>query len=89
MQIHNKKGGKVNISDCVKAKTQHEQKWENFKGISKSLTKVQRDQLAKAWTEKYNDKPKPTSALDVDSETLDFLITQAVAAQLGGNVVPV
>ena len=30
MQIHNKKGGKVNISDCVKAKTQHEQKWENY-----------------------------------------------------------
>ena len=30
MQIHNKKGGKVNISDCVKAKTQHEEKWENY-----------------------------------------------------------
>ena len=69
--------------------SEHEQKWENFKGISKSLTKVQREQLTKAWTDKYGEKPKPTSALDVDSETLDFLITQAVAAQLGGNVVSV
>jgi hypothetical protein len=30
MEIHRKKGGKVNISDCVKAKTQHEQKWDNY-----------------------------------------------------------
>ena len=69
--------------------SEHEQKWENFKGISKALTKDQREQLAKAWTQTYNDKPKPTSALDVDSETLDFLVAQAVAAQMGGKVVPV
>lgn len=69
--------------------SEHEQKWENFKGISKALTKDQREQLAKAWTKTYNDKPKPTSALDVDSDTLDFLVAQAVAAQMGGSVVPV
>jgi hypothetical protein len=68
--------------------SEHEQKWENFKGISKALTKDQREQLAKAWTETYNNKPKPTSALDVDSDTLDFLVAQAVAAQMGGSVVP-
>ena len=68
--------------------SEHEQKWENFKGISKALTKDQREQLAKAWTETYSNKPKPTSALDVDSDTLDFLVAQAVAAQMGGSVVP-
>jgi hypothetical protein len=30
MTIHRKKGGKVNISDCVKAKTQHDEKWDNY-----------------------------------------------------------
>lgn len=30
MQIHHKKGGKVNISDCVKTKLNHEEKWEKY-----------------------------------------------------------
>jgi len=67
--------------------SEHEIMWENFRGMSKSLTKIQREQLAKAWTETYGDKPKPTSASDVDADTLEFLVTQAVAAQLGATVV--
>ena len=30
MQIHNKKGGKVNITDCVKVKLLHQERWENY-----------------------------------------------------------
>lgn len=67
--------------------SEHETMWENFKGMSKSLTKTQRDQLAKVWAEAYGDKPKPTSASDVDAETLEFLVAQAVAVQLGATVV--
>lgn len=68
--------------------TEHEQKWENFKGMSKALNKAQRDKLGAAWLETYGEKAKPSSALDVDGDTLDFLIAQAVAAQIGsGNVV--
>lgn len=68
--------------------TEHEQKWGNFKEMSKALTKIQRDKLGAAWTETYGEKAKPSSASDVDTDTLDFLIAQAVAVQLGsGNVV--
>lgn len=67
--------------------SEHETQWENFKVMSKSLSRTQREQLAKAWTETYGDKSKPTSASDVDPDTLNFLITQAVAAQLGATVV--
>jgi len=61
----------------------HEQKWENFKGISKALSKSQRESLSNAWMAQYGDKPKPQSASDVDAPTLEFLTSQAVAAQFG------
>lgn len=63
--------------------SEHEQKWENFKGISRSLSQSQRELISQAWTAEYGIKPKPQSASDVDGPTLDFLIAQAVAAQLG------
>jgi len=67
--------------------SEHEQKWENFKAMSKALTKAQKDRLSLAWVKTYGDKPKPTSASDVDGNTLDFLLTEAVAASLGATVV--
>lgn len=67
--------------------SEHERKWEDFKGISKNLTKTQKDKLSSAWSKKYLNKPKPISASDVDNETLDFLLTEAVAASLGATVV--
>jgi len=67
--------------------SEHEQKWENFKGMSRSFNKTQKDKLSSAWLQTYGNKPKPTSASDVDNETLDFLLAEAVAASFGGTVV--
>ena len=30
IEIHHEKRGDVNITDCVKVKTQHEEKWDNY-----------------------------------------------------------
>jgi hypothetical protein len=64
--------------------SEHEQRWESFKTMSKSLTKEQREQISSAWASEYGDKPKPTSANDVDDETLNFLIAHAMSAKLSG-----
>lgn len=69
--------------------SEHEQRWESFKNLSKSLSKAERDTISRAWSAKYGDKAKPTSAADVDAETLDFLLEQAVAAKMGGEFVAV
>ncbi len=67
--------------------TPHELNWENFKQVSKNLTKSQKDELNNSWINKYKDAPKPTSAKDVTPEVLDFLHTEAVRIQLGGQYV--
>lgn len=67
--------------------TPHESNWENFKQISKSLTKSQKDELNASWIGKYADAPKPTSAKDVTQEVLEFLNTEAVRIALGGQYV--
>ena len=67
--------------------TPHESNWENFKQISKSLTKSQKDELNASWIGKYADAPKPTSAKDVTQEVLEFLNTEAVRITLGGQYV--
>jgi len=67
--------------------SEHEQKWENFKGMSRSLNKTQKDKLSSAWLKTYGNKPKPMSASDVDSEALDFLLAEAVAASFGATIV--
>lgn len=65
--------------------SEHEQRWESFKNLSKSLTKEEREVISKAWTAEYGNKAKPTSAADVDAETLDFLLAQAVSAKMGSG----
>lgn len=67
--------------------TPHESNWENFKQISKSLTKSQKDELNASWIGKYADAPKPTSAKDVTQEVLEFLNTEAVRITFGGQYV--
>jgi hypothetical protein len=69
--------------------SEHEQRWESFKNLSKSLTKEEREVISKAWTAEYGNKAKPTSAADVDAETLDFLLAQAVLAKMGSGDGPV
>lgn len=69
--------------------SEHEQRWESFKNLSKSLTKEEREVISKAWTAEYGNKAKPTSAADVDAETLDFLLAQAVSAKMGSGDGPV
>lgn len=64
--------------------SEHEQRWESFKTMSKSLTKEQREQISQAWAAEYGDKQKPTSANDVDEGTLNFLIAHAMSAKIGG-----
>jgi len=65
--------------------SEHEQRWESFKGLSKSMTKEEREKLSQSWTATYGTKPKPTSAADVDAETLDFLLAQAVSVKMGSG----
>jgi len=67
--------------------SEHELKWEDFKSMSKSLTKEQREQLNIAWTGKYGIRPKPQSSSDINPEDLEFLVAQAVAIVTGGQVV--
>lgn len=67
--------------------SEHELKWEDFKSITKSLTKEQREQLNIAWTGKYGIRAKPQSSSDINSEDLEFLVAQAVAIVTGGQVV--
>jgi hypothetical protein len=69
--------------------SEHEQRWESFKNLSKSLTKEEREVISKAWTAEYGNRVKPTSAADVDAETLDFLLAQAVLAKMGSGDGPV
>ena len=67
--------------------SQHEENWEKFKQVSKSLDKAQKEQLSVAWKEKFKDAPKPTMASEVTDAVLEFLHTEAVRLQLGGQYV--
>ena len=67
--------------------SQHEENWEKFKQVSKSLDKAQKEQLSVAWKEKFKDAPKPTMASEVTDAVLEFLHTEAVRLQLGGEYV--
>lgn len=65
--------------------SEHEQKWENFKEMSKGLNKEQREQLGAFWKTNYGDKPKPTSPEQVTSEVLEALLAETVRVQFGGS----
>lgn len=75
------------VIDTQANQSEHDVKWENFKSMTKSLTKEQREQLNIAWTGKYGVRPKPQSSSDINSEDLEFLVAQAVAIVTGGQVV--
>lgn len=65
--------------------TEHEQKWENFRELSKSLNKEQRDQLGVFWKEQHGDKPKPTLPEQLTPEALDALLAETVRLQFGAG----
>ena len=67
--------------------SQHEESWEKFKQVSKSLDKAQKEQLNIAWKQEFKDAPKPTSASEVTESVLGFLHTEAVRLQMGGQYV--
>lgn len=69
--------------------SEHQLNWENFKQLSKNLSKTQKDELNISWKNQFNDLPKPTSAKDVTAETLQFLNNEAVRIQLGAEYVNV
>lgn len=65
--------------------SEHEQKWENFKEVSKTLDKDGREQLGVFWKQNHGDKPKPTSHSQVTTEELDALLAETVRIQFGGT----
>lgn len=77
----------IEIEQVIDTQSEHHAKWENFKSMSKSLTKEQREQLNVAWTGKYGIRPKPQGSSDIDPEGLDFLTAQTIAIMTGGQVV--
>jgi len=68
--------------------SEHEQKWENFKEMSKGLNKDGREQLGVFWKQNHGDKPKPTAPNQVTAEELDALLAETVRIQFGGSHVP-
>jgi hypothetical protein len=62
------------------------EKWEQFVGLSKSLTAPQKTQLNDFWKEWSGNSPKPTKAT-ATVEQLDALIEQCVAISLNATIV--
>lgn len=62
------------------------EKWEQFVGLSKSLTAPQKTKLNDFWSEWSSGAPKPTKTT-ATSEQLDALIEQCVAISLDATIV--
>jgi len=62
------------------------EKWEQFVGLSKSLTAPQKTKLNNFWSEWSNGAPKPTKTT-ATLEQLDALIEQCVAISLDATIV--
>lgn len=65
--------------------SEHEQKWENFKSVSASLNKEQKEAIGLFWKTNHGDKSKPKSADDISAEALDALLAEAVRLQFDGS----
>ena len=65
--------------------SEHEQKWQNFRNLSGTLNKEQRDAVGAFWKSTYGDKPKPKSADSVTAEELDALLAEVLRLQFNGS----
>lgn len=67
--------------------TDHEVRWENFVGLSKSLNASQKTLLTKAWKKEYGDAPKPLNPNAVTDEALNFLLAEIIKVKFSATEV--